>query len=61
MRALLLSLAVVAVVAVALVALRVFSGGPSALNERISAAFRRAPKPGRDTGPRHYYQPYWKA
>jgi hypothetical protein len=30
------------------------------LNERIGAAFRRAPRPGREAGPRHYYQPYWR-
>ena len=34
---------------------------PGALNERIGAAFRRTPQPGRETGPRHYYQPYWKS
>lgn len=33
---------------------------PAEIGERIGAAFRAAPVKGRETGPRHYYQPYWK-
>jgi hypothetical protein len=34
---------------------------PDELRGRIEAAFRRPPGPPRDTGPEHYYRPYWSA
>jgi hypothetical protein len=33
---------------------------PDEVGERIAAAFRSAAVKGRETGARHYYQPYWK-
>jgi hypothetical protein len=34
---------------------------PEELRARIEGAFRRPPKPPRETAPDHYYRPYWKA
>lgn len=34
---------------------------PGELNDRIATVFRAQPVSGRATGPRHYYQPYWRA
>jgi hypothetical protein len=34
---------------------------PEELRQRIEGAFRRPPRPPRDTAPDHYYRPYWKA
>lgn len=33
---------------------------PQEMRARIEAAFRPKPRPARETGPRHYYLPYWK-
>ncbi len=34
---------------------------PEVLRQRIESAFRRPPRPPRETAPDHYYRPHWKA
>ena len=34
---------------------------PEELRQRIEGAFRRPPRPPRETASDHYYRPHWKA